>query len=833
VAAPGTEASITFSFAPGDPGDSAVTRYEYSLNGEAGSNAAWISLGAIASEPYQFVITSGLKNGRQDRLSLRAVSDSGAGERATIAFRPRAELASVTLTVDATDNRGFYLSDASSQYIKDRDQAGIADKNGGGTKSLNASLENAGDVWRAEIKAERLNEGGRVLQRLYDIETLSYEVWHDERGNYPALSLLIDRFDGKRAEALYLQVNKQPLNANAWNTVTVDPATSLFKNNNQNNGNEADAGATYTLNQWIALYGDREVNRIRWGGTGKVAAETYIDFIEVNGVTYDFEGVPPAVIAPPPVQLAATASDQQAEITFRAGDNSGATVLAYEYRLGDGPWTSIGDTVVPFTVAGLINGANYSLAMRSVSAGFDDETLTSDPSEAVSFMPLGLPLPPTDLSAEVGDGSAIVNFTNTDPSNGAAITNYHVSVDGGAFTPLSPADTSGPIVVTGLTNGQSHTVALKTQTSVGLSAASSNLTFTPAAGASPPDAPTNVQLTPDDKQLTVTFTPGSDNGAVITNYAYQINGGGWTALSPSSTATSFTITGLENGQTYTVSVRAINAEGSGANSTLVTATLVQQKISIPTIDNDTIELNITSESGGRLGTNCTISSAEMLPAPALTANVKLAHPNMLNFTLSHCDPGETVGIAIALKQDPPEGGIPYKYKDGEWRAIEGASIAGRVMRYNLTDNGVLDADEMLGELSDPVAIAVPSGKPDAPYDLLATASDGSVTISFTPGNDHGNDITNYLYSTDGVDYTELDPADASSPITITGLTNGEGVSITLMARNSEGDSPASESVVIVPRVTTIPVPIPYWVLGLLAGLMGWMGFRKLLAHQLG
>ena len=88
-------------------------------------------------------------------------------------------------------------------------------------------------------------------------------------GDYPALSLLIDRFDGKPAEALYLQVNEQPLGtANAWNTVTVDPATSLFKNNNKNNGNEADAGATYTLNKWIALYGDRSVNRIRWGGTG-------------------------------------------------------------------------------------------------------------------------------------------------------------------------------------------------------------------------------------------------------------------------------------------------------------------------------------------------------------------------------------------------------------------------------------------------------------------------------------------------------------------------------------------------------------------------------------
>ena len=151
MAAPGTEDSITFSFTPGDPGDSAITRYEYSLNGEAGSNATWTSLGAI-NAPHEFDVTSGLKNGRQDRLFLRAVNNSGAGDSAMVAFRPRADHSPVTLTVDATDNRGFYLSDASSQYIKDRDQGGIPDKNGGGTKSLNASLANAGDVWRAEIK---------------------------------------------------------------------------------------------------------------------------------------------------------------------------------------------------------------------------------------------------------------------------------------------------------------------------------------------------------------------------------------------------------------------------------------------------------------------------------------------------------------------------------------------------------------------------------------------------------------------------------------------------------------------------------------------------------
>ncbi len=54
--------------------------------------------------------------------------------------------------------------------------------------------------------------------------------------------------------------------------------------------------------------------------------------------------------------------------------------------------------------------------------------------------------------------------------------------------------------------------------------------------------------------------------AAITNYAYQINGGRWIDLNPASTGNSFVITGLENGETYRVSLRAINAEGYGANS---------------------------------------------------------------------------------------------------------------------------------------------------------------------------------------------------------------------------------------------------------------------------
>jgi hypothetical protein len=200
---------------------------------------------------------------------------------------------------------------------------------------------------------------------------------------------------------------------------------------------------------------------------------------------------------------------------------------------------------------------------------------------------------------------------------------------------------------------------------------------------------------------------------------------------------------------------------------------------------------------------------------------------MYGFILKNCEPYETVGITITLSGDPPANSIPFKYTNGDWRAIEGASITGRTIRYSLTDNGPLDADDTLGKMNDPVAVAVPTGKPDAPYDLSATAGDGRATISFTAGSDHGNSITNYLYSTNGVDYIALDPADPSSPVTVPGLTNGEAVSIRLKARNSVGDSPLSEPVLVLPRV--IPVPIPHWVLGLLAVLMGWMGYRRLRA----
>ena len=163
------------------------------------------------------------------------------------------------------------------------------------------------------------------------------------------------------------------------------------------------------------------------------------------------------------------------------------------------------------------------------------------------------------------------------------------------------------------------------------------------------------------------------------------------------------------------------------------------------------------------GSSCSIATAVLVEAPALEDNVKLAYANMLDFTLENCNAGETVAVAITLSEDPPAEGMAYKYQNSQWRAIEGASINGRTISYDLKDNGPLDADPEDGKISDPVAVAVPSGKPEAPYDLVATPGNGTATVAFTAGDDGGNEITNYSYSTDAVTYSSAGPRRRCKP----------------------------------------------------------------------
>jgi hypothetical protein len=90
-----------------------------------------------------------------------------------------------------------------------------------------------------------------------------------------------------------------------------------------------------------------------------------------------------------------------------------------------------------------------------------------------------------------------------------------------------------------------------------------------------PAAPTSLVTTAGDGQVSVAFTAGADGGTAITNYQYSTDGGtSYSAFSPADTASPVVITGLTNGTTYSIKLRAVNAMGAGAASAAVSATPV-------------------------------------------------------------------------------------------------------------------------------------------------------------------------------------------------------------------------------------------------------------------
>ncbi|WP_433043525.1 fibronectin type III domain-containing protein [Dactylosporangium sp. CS-033363] len=82
-----------------------------------------------------------------------------------------------------------------------------------------------------------------------------------------------------------------------------------------------------------------------------------------------------------------------------------------------------------------------------------------------------------------------------------------------------------------------------------------------------PAAPTISAAAPGDGSAEVTFTPGSSGGDPIIRYEYTLDNTTWTEFPTSPTgsgsARKGTITGLVNGQQYTVKVRAVNSAGNG------------------------------------------------------------------------------------------------------------------------------------------------------------------------------------------------------------------------------------------------------------------------------
>ena len=126
--------------------------------------------------------------------------------------------------------------------------------------------------------------------------------------------------------------------------------------------------------------------------------------------------------------------------------------------------------------------------------------------------------------------------------------------------------------VTGLTNGTSYTFKVAAINAVGTGAMSgASNTVIPAVA---PGAPTAVTAVRGNTQATVSWTaPVSNGGSPITGYVVTAYVGYFPAkvVTFPSNATTQTVTGLTNGTLYRFKVAAINAVGTGGQSTISNA----------------------------------------------------------------------------------------------------------------------------------------------------------------------------------------------------------------------------------------------------------------------
>jgi hypothetical protein len=183
------------------------------------------------------------------------------------------------------------------------------------------------------------------------------------------------------------------------------------------------------------------------------------------------------------------------------------------------------------------------------------------------------PSAPTGVTATAGNGTAQVSWTAPNDGN-SPITSYSVTPATGSTTLPPTVITGNPpatsATISGLTNGVTYTFTVTATNAVGTSPASAPSNAVTPAAPTAPGTPTGVIATPGNAAATVTWTAPGSGGSAITSYTVTPYLAGvaqaTTSVTGSPPATTATVTGLTNGSSYTFTVTATNAVGTGKPS---------------------------------------------------------------------------------------------------------------------------------------------------------------------------------------------------------------------------------------------------------------------------
>jgi len=452
-----------------------------------------------------------------------------------------------------------------------------------------------------------------------------------------------------------------------------------------------------------------------------------------------------------PTVTGITLEQNAVSVAFTPGADGGSAITNNTVTCvsSDGGATRTGSGASsPVTVSTLTNGNTYSCTVTSTNAVGTGSASTA----SSSFIAAVLPSSPTVTGVTPGNNDDVSVAFTAGADGGSAITSFTAtcsSSDGG--TTQSNTGASSPIAVSSLSNGNNYTCTVLATNAVGdgsASAASSSF-----LAATPPAAPTLNSVTPGNNSASVAFTAGATGGSAITGFSASCaSSNGGTTQSNTGASSPIVVSSLTNGDTYSCTVTATNAEGTSAAS----------------------------------NTSGSFPALTVPGAPTLTGVTLGTDAGIVAFTAGSNGGGPIEAYTATCTSS--DGGVTQSAIGTSSPITVGSLTSGNTYTCTVLAINVI-GDSPASSAS---TTFVAGGAPGAPTITGVTPSSGSASVAFTAGSNGGSAITGFSAScTSSNGGAAGSNTGASSPIVVGSLTNGDTYTCTVLATNGAGNSPAS------------------------------------------